>query len=134
MLTVKTVLKETGVKGIGLFAAEPIPKGYVWWRDNRELDRSISKSKFEALSELAKEFVNTYGTLDSDGNWYICLDNARFINHSDNPNTSQANSGMPTSSDAWITTSDIPIGEEITIDYRQICTTCKNGLPFANRE
>lgn len=134
MLTVKTFLKETGNKGIGLFAAELIPKGAVWWRDDPKFNRVINERQAEALPEVAKEFLTTYGVLDNRGDWYVCLDNARFVNHSDSPNTVQAYGVGPSLPGDWITTREIAIGEEITSDYRVLCETCRNGLCFINSE
>ena len=133
MLTIRTFLKETRTRGIGLFAAEPVPKGNVWWKDDDEFNRVLPGAKVDALPDAAKEFIYTYGSLNCDGEWYICLDNGRFVNHSDDPNTMPTNPGGLGRGD-WVASKDIKTGDEITSDYRMFCATCKDGLSFVNTE
>jgi len=57
----------------------------------------------------------------------MCVDNARFINHSDTPNTGNDGYDCPV-------LRDIQKDEELTCDYREICETCVNGLGFENKE
>jgi SET domain-containing protein len=134
MLVVKTYLSLAGAKGIGLFAAESIQKGVIWWKDDASFNRVIPKAEADAYSELSKEFLETYATLKGDGGWYLCTDNARFVNHSDNPNTKPQNHIGPDGSGDWVASRDIAVGEEITSDYRLCCETCRNGLRFENKE
>jgi SET domain-containing protein len=134
MLTVKTVLRETRTKGIGLFAAEPIAAGSVWWKDDRTFNRLISDAELSHLPDIARHFVFTYGALTGTGQWYVCLDNARFVNHSESPNTAPLSRARPAYSGDWIAVRDISVGEEITSDYRHFCATCQGGLPFRNAE
>ena len=65
-----------------------------------------------------------------DGVWYLCTVDARFVNHSYNPNTQQ----ISEDNQDWIATMDIASGEEITSDYRSFCLDCRNGLGFDNKE
>src|SRR5437016_5932336 len=88
MLTVKTYVAPAGARGLGLFAAEPIRAGETWWIYSLDFDRVISPAEVAALPPLQREFLSTYGTHEPDGSFYVCLDNARFANHSDAPNTS----------------------------------------------
>jgi len=87
MLTVKTHVTPAGARGLGLFASEAIRAGQTWWIYTSESDRLISRSQIEALPPLQRDFLTTYGTHEPDGSFYVCLDNARFANHCDDPNT-----------------------------------------------
>lgn len=127
MILVKTKLKEIEGKGIGLFAAEFIPNGTIWWKDTPLYDKIISKEEYDSYDLIQKEFCDKYIFIKKDGTMYMCIDNARFINHSDKPNT--GNTG-----EDCLAIRDIQEGEELTCDYRDICITCVNGLPFENHE
>ena len=127
MTVVKTYLKETKDKGIGLFARESLSKGTIWWKEALDFDKIITADEYFVVHGIQLEFYNTYMFVKSDGTMYMCLDNARFINHSDNPNT--INSG-----DDCITSRDIKQDEELTCDYREICDWCKDDLKFENKE
>jgi len=127
MTVVKTKLKETKDKGIGLFADEFISKGEIWWKDTPEYDKIITKEEYNSYDVLQREFFDKYDFIKKDGTMYMCVDNARFINHSDTPNT--GNIG-----DDCLTLRDIQKDEELTCDYRTICETCVNGINFENKE
>lgn len=119
MLLVKTCLAPSDVHGIGLFAAEPIPKGTVIWRYDERIDRCFTRQELDALPELTREFVDTYGYPDGsgDGTFQLDGDNARFMNHSEQANTDSSGG------DGTIATRDIAVGEEILSDYRQFNPT-----------
>jgi SET domain-containing protein len=134
MLIVKTYLAPAGEKGIGLFAAEPIPKGAIWWKDDQTFNRIFSPEEVSNAPEIVRNFMFHYATLKSNGSWYLYVDNARFVNHSDTPNTIQANGGSRDVEGDWIALKDIAVGEEITSNYNQFCETCKDGLAFENKE
>lgn len=127
MTTIKTKLKETKNKGIGLFVDEFIPKGTLWWKEDLKYDKIISKEEYDSYSQIQKEFFDTYIFIKKDGTMYMCGDNARFINHSNTPNTGNIGNDC-------IVLKDIQKDEELTCDYREICELCKNGLDFNIKE
>lgn len=127
MIVVKTFLKETKHKGIGLFAGQFLPKGTIWWKETLNFDKIITNDEYFVANELEREFYDTYMFVKSDGTMYMCVDNARFINHSNNPNTTNAGNDC-------VTSRDIKVGEELTCDYREICEWCKDDLKFENKE
>lgn len=125
MLTIRTHVADAGEKGLGLFADEFIPAGKLVWKEDLSFDVRIPNKN---LSDERFEFLSTYGCLVGD-EWQVCLDNARFINHSNNPNIKTVDDTM------CYATRDILIGEEITIDYLDICDYEKDkGLHFSNKE
>lgn len=64
------------------------------------------------LRDIGREFLAIYGyrSKDLDGKIVLCGDHARFLNHSDDPNTEE----LPFVSTAR---RQIGAGEEITCDY-----------------
>ncbi len=92
MLKVKTKLSVSKIEGagIGLFAAEFIPKDTIIWEFTSHIDRVYSESEFQSHTGLEKEFLEKY-CYRYLGNYYLCVDNSRFFNHSDNPNCYSSN-------------------------------------------
>ena len=129
MLLIKTHLKETIGKGIGLFSSERIQVGRVWHKNESEFDKIYTRQFVEdkGLTDFFYKYASYNKLADS---FYLCSDNARFVNHSENPNTFyNAEKGYCTA----IRT--IEIEEEITCDYREMCDDIKfNGFDFEVRE
>lgn len=116
MLLVKTKIGESEVSGIGLFAAEFIPKGKVIWRWHQGFDQEFSPSQVEMLPEPARTLLiqRAYFS-DALQKYVLCCDDARFMNHSESPNTKDGGE-----QDYYAETTaihDIEIGEELTINY-----------------
>jgi SET domain-containing protein len=112
MLTVPTYVKKSPINGKGIFSVKFIPQDTIIWIFNPEFDLMIPLKLFMSFDIEVQEIFHHYGFLDVDTNKIIlCNDNARFTNHSINPNT-QSSSLMET-----ITIKDIQIGEEITENY-----------------
>lgn len=118
MLMVKTRLAPSAIAGIGLFAAEDIPQGTVTWRFMPEFDRLLSQEEIARLPDVARENLLDHVYLHADsGQFVLCADNARFMNHADDPNTEGVHvSGAIEGYD--VATRDIRAGEEMTCDYR----------------
>lgn len=109
MLIVKTKLKETKTKGIGLFADEAIKKGQVVWTYNPVIDIKILKKD---IPKKAKAFFDMYAVDVGDKYLFVNIDNARFLNHSKKSNIK--NLGHRKDSFAL---RDIRKGEELLINY-----------------
>ena len=129
MLLIKTKLKEFPGKGIGLIADEFLQKGTIWHIDENFFDK-IYSNEFVKKNNLL-DFFKTYATyIKETDEYYLCSDNARFVNHSNNPN-----GFYDINKKHCITICDIKIGEEITCDYANICDFNKEfGLDFENIE
>lgn len=115
MLLVKTFLRPSAIHGIGLFAAERIPAGTVLWRFHPAVDRFIEERALEAMSAAAREQVLKYSYVDVHlRRRVLCGDDARFFNHSDEPNCLD----LP-DDDGGTTVAkrDIAEGEELTSNY-----------------
>ncbi|MBF0561154.1 MAG: SET domain-containing protein [Alphaproteobacteria bacterium] len=113
MLQVKTYISASSIHGIGLFAAEPIPKGTVIWRFDERIDRRFTRAERNELPQPTLSFITTYSYPEVVGGDVYLLDgdHARFMNHSDNPNTDCEKD--------TISIRDIAYGEELLCDYRQ---------------
>ena len=110
MLLVKTILKESPIHGFGLFAAEPIKKDTLIWEFNSMFDKKVYGGILDMLPLVVKDFIKTYGYLESSGFWVLCSDDARYMNHSDNPTCEDRNQRD-------YAAKDIEIGEELTCNY-----------------
>ena len=123
MLLVKTYLDKSKIHGIGLFAGEFIKKGRSIWKFTLNIDFYISKKEFDRLPKLSKAWVKHYGYYDKQSKkWTICVDDARFFNHSDNPNTDNI-TGKET-----IAKRNIKKGEELTCDYFEFDADARRKL------
>jgi SET domain-containing protein len=119
MLMVKTRLAPSAIEGIGLFATENIKAGTVTWRFMPGFDLLFTGEQIVALPEPARaELINHTYVDPATGRHVLCLDNARFMNHADDPNTRGVHlAGAIEGYD--LATRDINAGEELTCDYRQ---------------
>lgn len=112
MLTIKTYLAPSSINGIGLFAAESIEKGAVVWRFEAGLD-TYWRTQDADRCELHRQFLRHYSLIDK-GMFVLCGDSARFINHSDDPNTTMLD---PSVDDTMIARRAIAPHEELTENY-----------------
>jgi uncharacterized protein len=94
----------------GLIADQDIKKGEVIWSFTKGLDREVAERTIDALSPEMKAFIENTASYE-DGYYMIHADNARFINHSDTPNTEYPEDYVMVASE------DIAKGEEITTNY-----------------
>jgi SET domain-containing protein len=117
MMMVKTRLAQSAIEGLGLFAQEDIPKGTVTWRFVPGFDQTFTAEDIANLPEPAHQEMLRYTYFHQrTGRYVACLDNARFMNHDDKPNTAgaydhEADEGYD------VATRDIKKGEELTCDY-----------------
>ncbi|HCS21299.1 MAG TPA: SET domain-containing protein-lysine N-methyltransferase [Bacteroidetes bacterium] len=119
MILVKTTLKESKIEGIGLFADEFIPKDTWIWRYQSGFDLEVKPAELENLSKEALKQFEKYAYLSRKSqNYILCFDDARFFNHSKNPNVSCLFDPDLNDEDICYATRDILKGEELTCNYR----------------
>lgn len=113
MLLIKTHLGDSKISGMGVFASEFIPKGTLIWQLEAGFDRIFRESDIRCLPDRCKEWIRHYGyrIKNSHGYYVVCMDNAKYFNHSDEPNTDDTG---PLGS---VADRDIEAGEELTCDY-----------------
>lgn len=123
MLLVKTYLASSKIHGIGLFVAEFIPKGTKDWEFNPKIDLEFTEDEMQKLPSNIRDYFIEYAHRRNDGTYVFCADNARFCNHSENPNTKFFEDATPYS----IVMRDIQKGEELTINYKDFDSDARSG-------
>ena len=116
MLLLPTELRPSPIDGIGCFARHPISRGTPIWRFQPGFDQILDEAF--ASARCNARFLATYAQqCPETGFWVLCCDDARFINHADNPNMGQV---APLFDPRFTHDAlrDIAAGEEITCDYR----------------
>jgi hypothetical protein len=96
--------------GYGVFATKLIPKGTITWVLD-DLDQILEPSRVESLDPLRKQDVLKYSFRNQDGQYILCWDKARFVNHSFHANC------VGTAYDLELAARDIYPGEQLTDDY-----------------
>lgn len=96
--------------GYGVVATRFIPKGTVTWVKDK-LDRTFSIKRFKAFPMAYQNILEKYCYNDRKGNYVLCWDISRFVNHSFN------SSCLTTPYEFEIAVRDIHPGEELTDDY-----------------
>ncbi len=123
MLCVKTKVLPSKIHGLGLFADQKILKGTIVWRFVKGFDVKIKKKRLITLPKIAQEIILRYCYFDGKKEEYIiCLDDARFFNHSEKPNLDETH---PINT---IARRDISKGEELTINYYEFDSDAKRKL------
>ncbi|MGI8892395.1 MAG: SET domain-containing protein [Bacteroidia bacterium] len=102
--------------GYGVVATRFIPKGTITWVQDK-LDRTFTPDEIDKLDDLYKDIMTKYTYRDNRGNFVLCWDNARFINHSFNSNC------ITSAYEFEIAVRDILPGEELTDDYGYLNVT-----------
>lgn len=119
MTTVRIKHGQSSVHGIGCFAIEQIEPGDLVWRFDPDFDVVFKAAFVRSLSDAARENVLTYAFVSkTTGDYILCSDDSRFMNHSDEPNIRCV---IPKGSDGneldCYALKSIHPGEEITCDY-----------------
>lgn len=96
--------------GYGVVATRLIPKGTITWALDK-LDRIFTPEQVRAMDPLYQQVLDTYTYRNAEGNYILCWDNARFINHSARSNC------ITTAYEFEIAVRDIHPGEQLTDDY-----------------
>ncbi|MDX1461851.1 MAG: SET domain-containing protein [Marinirhabdus sp.] len=96
--------------GHGVVATQFIPAGTITWVLDK-LDREFTKKQFQSFDPLYQNILDTYSYRNSKGNYVLCWDHGRFVNHSFKSNC------LSTAYDFEIAIRDIHPGEQLTDDY-----------------
>ncbi len=117
MLLIRTEIKETLNKGIGLFSLEKIQENQKIWIHEENFSKIFQIEDVNKMNIIQKEFLYHYGSNEKNNILYLDLDNTRFMNHSYNPTVLFIND------EYGITLTNIEIGDELTCNYEDIYTT-----------
>ncbi len=112
MLRVPTIVKPSPIAGMGLFAGTDIEEGTVVWEYREGVDCRLEPEQVQAMPEPYQSRLRHYLYLDESGVYVLCGDNAKFMNHQDEPNCEDPEG------EHTITRRFIRAGEELTCDYR----------------
>ena len=114
----KTYVAASSIHGLGLFANEPIPKNSTFWKHDHIVDGWLDIRSVEGKHSynVFLDHMDYFYCYDRSLDLYIRhADNIIFINHSDKPNLNSPTKYM------HIANKNIEVGEELTLDYRDIC-------------
>jgi hypothetical protein len=116
MFVIKTRVGPSSIHGTGVFACENVAIGDPVWRFHPPFDQILSERDIAQLPSVAREYLEMYAYPSSDlsGQLVLSGDHARFLNHSDDPNTE----ARPFLS---VARRSIAPGDEITCDYGAFC-------------
>jgi len=96
--------------GFGVVATRRIPKGTITWAIDR-LDNEFDAQFVDTLGDGYRAYLDTYSYRNRRGNYVLCWDNGRFINHSFRSNC------VTTAYEFELAVRDIEPGEQLTYDY-----------------
>ena len=96
--------------GNGVFATQDIPVGTITWAQD-QLDRELTPEEVDNLASVCKPVLETYTYRNHRGNYLLCWDIARYMNHSFKPNC------MATPYGFEVAVQNIAAGEQLTNDY-----------------
>jgi SET domain-containing protein len=123
MFRVPTYVARSSIHGHGVFAAVPIPRGTLVWQFDPGTDWTLTEEEFAAFPEKLRVQMEAWTYQNEEGDYVLCSDGAKFMNHSFEPNCDDR---------GWVETvagRDIEAGEELTCDYREFDMKSKvNGL------
>ena len=116
MLMIRTRVAPSRIHGLGVFALEPAAVGSVVWRYAPTYDRLIPDAELAETPPAFRAFLETYAyrSLEVPGGLILPGDHARFLNHSDDPNTEEH---------PFVSLACRPIaaGDEVTCNYGAFC-------------
>ncbi|MCS6812223.1 MAG: SET domain-containing protein [Cyanobacteria bacterium] len=96
--------------GYGVVATRFIPRGTIVWVLD-ELDRKFDADYVKSLDPVMRSTIIKYSYRDYQGNYILCWDIARYVNHSFD------SSMIGTAYNFEVAARDIYPGEELTDDY-----------------
>jgi SET domain-containing protein len=123
MFVVKTRVAPSAIHGLGVFACEDISAGAEVWRFQPPFDIVVPESALADLPAAVRMHLDIYGyrSVDLGGQLVLSGDNAKYLNHSDDPSLEES----PFRS---VARRPIAEGEEITCDYGAFCTDWDGGF------
>lgn len=113
MLLVSTYVAPSDVEGVGVFAAQPVKKGAPIWKFDPTFDRLIPMDAYLGAPPFLKDLLDRYAYPSPEQPEFIVyeVDNGRFMNHSETPNTDFSDFAGASA------LRDIEAGEELTCNY-----------------
>jgi hypothetical protein len=116
MFIVSTFVAPSAIHGMGCFAGQELKPGQPIWQFARGLDLVVPFDRIAAAPKAFQEYMEMYAYISPQigGGMLLSCDHAKFLNHSDNPNTD-------IQGETTFARRLIRKGDEITCDYRICC-------------
>jgi SET domain-containing protein len=130
MLLVKTMIKESPIHGVGLFADQFISKGTEIWRFTPGFDLRFTKEQILSFPDSLQRYIYKYAWRGKKSKLYcFSSDNGKYFNHSEDPNVL---SEYRENEEEVVTVAikDIRQGEEILDNYMSFADTSDDNLLF----
>ena len=112
--------------GYGVFATRPIPQGTIMWTLCR-FDRVFTPQEASDLPESYQNVLAKYGYINPEGDFVLCWDNGRNVNHSCDPTM------LAVGAELEIAVRDLEPGDQVTCEYGALNVTspmrCRCGAP-----
>ena len=112
MFLIPTYVDRSSIHGMGVFTPHPIKKGSRLWEFNPAIDWQFSGKELSQMPEPYQTKLRTFCYLNGEGLYVLCGDNARFMNHAEDPNCDDSGKHFT------LARKDIAAHEELTCDYR----------------
>ena len=112
MFLVPVRLGRSPIHGFGVFAVERIPAGTRIWEFTDGVDYRIPPDDVARCPEPWRTELLTYSYREAGGDYILCGDAARFMNHSEDPSCDDSGELFT------VTLRELAPGEELTCDYR----------------
>lgn len=114
MFQIKTYIDKSDIHGMGVFANEIVPMGTIVWVYDPDFDNYINVEDVNKLPEAYIDFINRQARVtEIEGRICLCGDDARFTNHSDDPNIEPSYDDKG----SFFAVLDLKPGDEITVSY-----------------
>jgi hypothetical protein len=112
--------------GHGVFATRFIPRGTITWALD-EFDQVLAPAQVAALAPAQRAQVEEYAYVDARGNYVLCWDLGRYVNHACAPTSRGVGPAFE------IAVRNVWPGEQLTSDYAELNITaafrCRCGSP-----
>jgi len=143
LLTIAGAVGVSQIHGMGVFAREDVKKGALVWVSHKDFDHSYTAEQIARLPEPTRLRILSHCYLSPrTGKYFLCGDEARFMNHSDSYNLvsryfhseEEARTAFGIGDEVdWIegvnvAGRDISAGEELTCDYKEFDLDFQNKL------
>lgn len=112
MFLIPTYVANSAIHGMGVFTPVPIPANTLIWQLDPSADWIMTPEELEGFPEPYRSRIKIHAYKNEDGQYVLCGDNSKYMNHSDEPNC------RDNSIYTWARR-DIAAGEELTCDYRE---------------
>ena len=124
MMRVKTRVASSPIAGLGLFADQDIAEGDTIWVFDPGIDQVVDLRYVSPGDPVARDFILKYGyqTVVDEPVFVLCVDDARYMNHSDDPNIHEIN-------ERSVAVRAIRRGEEITTNYKDFDRRYRSSDP-----